>query len=71
MPLDPSFPKDRLAFIVEDAGIEVLVTQDRLADALGDHDAASICIDTRLVGDLHRSRMEILILRSRPRIWRT
>ena len=46
VPLDPSFPRDRLTFIVEDAGIEVLVTQERLADALEDHDAASICIDT-------------------------
>ena len=46
VPLDPSFPKDRLTFIVEDAGTDVLVTQERLADALGDHGAASICIDT-------------------------
>jgi natural product biosynthesis luciferase-like monooxygenase protein len=35
VPLDPSYPKERLAFILEDAGIEVLVTQERLAGMFG------------------------------------
>jgi amino acid adenylation domain-containing protein len=46
VPLDPSFPKDRLRFIIDDAAIGVLVTQERLARALGNHELRSICIDT-------------------------
>jgi amino acid adenylation domain-containing protein len=31
VPLDPAYPADRLAFMIEDAGIEVLLTQERLS----------------------------------------
>lgn len=34
LPLDPAYPADRLAFMLDDAGAEVLVTQQRLAGAL-------------------------------------
>ena len=30
VPLDPAFPKDRLAYMVEDAGLEVVVTTSEL-----------------------------------------
>jgi amino acid adenylation domain-containing protein len=35
VPLDPAQPLQRLAFMAEDAGIAALVTEERLADALG------------------------------------
>jgi aspartate racemase len=34
VPLDPAYPKERLAFMLEDAGIQVLLTQKRLKSAL-------------------------------------
>ncbi|HVE66876.1 MAG TPA: amino acid adenylation domain-containing protein, partial [Thermoanaerobaculia bacterium] len=34
VPLDPTYPKERLAFLLEDSGAAVVVTQERLADAL-------------------------------------
>jgi amino acid adenylation domain-containing protein len=34
VPLDPSSPRERLAMIVEDSGIEVLLTQNTLAETL-------------------------------------
>ena len=34
VPLDPSYPSDRLAFILDDAGIGLLVTQDSLLSEL-------------------------------------
>src|SRR5262249_26659395 len=34
LPLDPSYPRERLAFMLADAGAPVLVTQAKLADAL-------------------------------------
>ena len=30
VPLDPAYPAERLAFMLEDAGVAVLVTQERL-----------------------------------------
>ncbi len=32
MPLDPTFPEERLSFMIEDAGVETIVTVDGLAD---------------------------------------
>jgi amino acid adenylation domain-containing protein len=34
VPLDPAHPADRLRWVLEDAGVRVLLTQDRVADAL-------------------------------------
>jgi amino acid adenylation domain-containing protein len=34
VPLDPSYPRERLAFMIEDSGIEVLLTQETLLDVL-------------------------------------
>jgi natural product biosynthesis luciferase-like monooxygenase protein len=46
VPLDPAFPKERLTFVVDDAGIEVLVTQERLARTFADQRADPIFVDT-------------------------
>jgi len=32
LPLDPAYPQDRLTFMIEDAGIELIITQERLLD---------------------------------------
>jgi amino acid adenylation domain-containing protein len=45
MPLDPAYPKDRLQFMLADAGASVLLTQERLLDVLPEHSAQVICID--------------------------
>jgi amino acid adenylation domain-containing protein len=34
VPLDPSHPRERLGFVVEDAGVEVILTQESLMDRL-------------------------------------
>ncbi len=36
LPLDPAYPRDRLAFMVEDAGARLVVTTEQLADELPD-----------------------------------
>ncbi len=46
VPLDPAYPKDRLAFILKDAKVQVLLTQERLIDALPEHGAQVICLDS-------------------------
>ena len=46
MPLDPSYPLERLAFMLEDSQASVLVTQQYLASRLAPQKAQLICLDT-------------------------
>ena len=45
VPMDPSFPKDRLAYMMEDAGISTVVTQADLLSALPQSCQTVICLD--------------------------
>ncbi|ARU62078.1 hypothetical protein CBW65_14470 [Tumebacillus avium] len=45
LPLDPQYPGDRLAFMLEDAQVPVLVTQAHLLDRLPQHVARTVCVD--------------------------
>ncbi len=45
LPLDPSYPKDRIAYMVEDAKVPVLLTQERLRADLPPHRATVIALD--------------------------
>jgi amino acid adenylation domain-containing protein/thioester reductase-like protein len=45
IPLDPSYPQDRLAIIIEDTQLSILVTQKDLQRHLPQHQAESIYID--------------------------
>ncbi|MFC5720644.1 amino acid adenylation domain-containing protein [Streptomyces gamaensis] len=45
VPLDPEYPADRLAYMVEDSGVPVLLTQSRHADTWRTR-AATVCLDT-------------------------
>ena len=46
VPLDPAFPSDRVAFMLEDSGARVLVTQSSLAVRLPPTPALTIAIDS-------------------------
>ena len=46
VPIDPDYPADRLAFMLEDAGASVLITQQRLAGSLPEHAAVCLVIDS-------------------------
>ena len=45
VPLDPEYPPERLAFVVQDAHIPVLLTQAHLSDHLRSHLPHVICLD--------------------------
>ncbi|TFI50883.1 amino acid adenylation domain-containing protein [Mastigocladus laminosus UU774] len=45
LPLDPEYPKDRLSFMLEDAQVSVLVSQQRLVARLPESQAKLICLD--------------------------
>jgi amino acid adenylation domain-containing protein len=46
VPLDPEYPRERLDFIVKDSNPSVLLTQNRLRNALPDSGAPVICLDS-------------------------
>src|ERR1700752_1733784 len=46
VPLDPAYPEDRLAFIVEDSSLGLIVTQEELLKKLPRSSAEIICVDS-------------------------
>ena len=46
VPLDPAYPKERLAFMLEDARAPVLLTQARIAASMPAHRAHVLCLDS-------------------------
>ncbi|HEY0078606.1 MAG TPA: amino acid adenylation domain-containing protein, partial [Pyrinomonadaceae bacterium] len=46
LPLDPEYPQERLAFMLEDARARVLLTEQRLAERLPETSAKVVCLDT-------------------------
>jgi amino acid adenylation domain-containing protein/non-ribosomal peptide synthase protein (TIGR01720 family) len=44
--LDPTYPKERLAFILADTPVSVLVTQQKIAADLPKHTLRLVCLDT-------------------------
>ena len=45
-PLDSGYPKDRIAFMVEDTGVSVLLTQRRMIGNIPDFPLQMLCLDT-------------------------
>ncbi|MBD2040237.1 non-ribosomal peptide synthetase [Microcoleus sp. FACHB-672] len=46
LPLDPAMPADRIALMLQDAKVPVLLTQQNLVNNLGKHAAQVLCLDT-------------------------
>lgn len=44
VPLDPAYPSERLAFMLEDAQVSVLVTQPQMVETLPAHHAHVVCV---------------------------
>ena len=45
VPLDPSYPRERTAFMLRDAGVRHLLTVDGLLGELPEHEAEALCVD--------------------------
>src|SRR5262249_16615822 len=68
LPLDPAYPQERLAFMLEDSGVKVLLTQQRLLGQLPAHQARTVCLDAdwerisreRAANPVSKARMENL-----------
>ncbi len=46
LPLDPAYPKERLAFMLGDADARLILTEERLLAALPDHNATVVFVDS-------------------------
>ncbi|ACC81021.1 non-ribosomal peptide synthetase [Nostoc punctiforme] len=46
VPLDPAYPQERLADILADTQLKILLTQERFQDKLPDYAGKTICLDT-------------------------
>ena len=46
VPLDLSYPKERLAFMLHDSQARILISQNRLVERLPQHEGEVICLDT-------------------------
>ena len=50
VPLDPAYPQERLSYMVADAGVEVVVSEEKLKDVVGVGGAQVICLDREWAG---------------------
>jgi amino acid adenylation domain-containing protein len=48
LPIDPIYPKDRVTFMLEDAGVSVVLTHSALTGRVGARAATILCFDTDL-----------------------
>ncbi|MEO0968281.1 MAG: amino acid adenylation domain-containing protein [Cyanobacteria bacterium J06639_18] len=46
LPIDPMYPQERVAFMLEDAQTPVILTQQRILGILPQHEGQTICLDT-------------------------
>lgn len=49
LPMDPVFPKERLAFMLEDAKVNIILSESMLAETLPQNNAKVICVDDEKV----------------------
>lgn len=47
LPIDPSYPKDRIEYMLQDSGAKILVTQEHLVGTI-DYTGKSVCINDEL-----------------------
>jgi amino acid adenylation domain-containing protein len=45
VPIDPAYPRDRVEFMLQDCGAEVLITGSKLLETISTHGAKAVCFD--------------------------
>ncbi|MBW4678523.1 MAG: amino acid adenylation domain-containing protein [Microcoleus vaginatus WJT46-NPBG5] len=55
LPIEPTMPAERIALMLEDAQVSVLITQEKLVQTLPKHSAQAVCIDTMSQDDLAKN----------------
>ncbi|HEY6802398.1 MAG TPA: non-ribosomal peptide synthase/polyketide synthase [Pyrinomonadaceae bacterium] len=54
LPIDPSYPMDRIAFMLEDAGVAVVLTQEHVSETLPSYWGQTVYLDTDWPEIAHR-----------------
>ena len=49
LPIDRKLPSDRIAFMLADSGVSILVTQEKILSQLPSHSAQTICLDSEWI----------------------
>jgi amino acid adenylation domain-containing protein len=65
LPLDPIYPQERLSFMLDDAQVSMLLTQEKLIAALPEHSARIVCLDADW-GAVSQESRENLSSRTQP-----
>lgn len=64
MPLDPANPQERLAYMLSDANVPVLLTHNKLLPVLPEHTAKVFCLDTDWADIHQKSKLNLTNLTS-------
>src|SRR5579864_4609900 len=56
VPVDPEYPKDRIALLLDDAGVEVLITKQLFLQFIPPVNAKVLCVDAEQEGIVQRKR---------------
>jgi amino acid adenylation domain-containing protein len=57
VPLDPGYPADRLRFMLEDAAVTLLLSQQSLRASMPAHNAEVVCLDSNWAEIAHESNL--------------
>ncbi len=61
LPLDPTYPKERLSFMLDNAGLSILLTQQQLLSKLPeDRELRTVCLDSDLDANLPHVELETI-----------
>jgi amino acid adenylation domain-containing protein len=60
VPLDPAYPPERLAFMLEDASVSVLLTKARLVESLPQHQARTVYLDGDWEASAHQVQSNLI-----------
>ena len=61
VPLDPTYPKERLSYILDDAHVPILLSQKGLANRFSSSKAKIVCIDSNIIKSSKRQNLEIKV----------
>jgi amino acid adenylation domain-containing protein len=66
LPLDPAYPKERLEFMLADAQVPLLLTQQNLVNQLAETSAQIICLDTKVQAVIAQQSLENPVSKLQP-----
>jgi aspartate racemase len=59
VPLDPAYPRERLLFILDDANIQIVVTQPKLSNVFSGQIPHVICVEDVRVGSVQQPQLSL------------